>query len=67
MKKIKHQPTTFEEALEKMEQIIERIEPGEVVNLNDIVRKAKAKAHEKGLATAAVMLLEKYGIEYKRE
>ena len=52
MKKIKHQPNTFEEALEKLEQIIERIEPGEVVSLPDIVRKAKAKAHEKGLASA---------------
>ena len=67
MKKIKHQSNTFEEALEKLEQIIERIEPGEVVSLPDIVRKVKAKAHEKGLATAAVMLLEKYGIEYRRE
>ena len=67
MKKIKHQTTTFEEALERIEQTIERIKPGEVVSLPDIVRRAKAKAHEKGLATAATMLLEKYGIEYRRE
>ena len=32
MKKIKHQPNTFEEALEKLEQIIERIEPGVPAN-----------------------------------
>jgi hypothetical protein len=67
MKKIKHQSTTFEEALEKIEQIIERIKPGEVVSLPDIVRRAKTKTHEKGLASAAAMLLEKYGIEYRRE
>lgn len=67
MKKIKHQPTTYEEALERLEQIIERIEPGRAVLVGDIVKKAKVKCHDKGIETATIMLLEKYGIEYRRE
>lgn len=49
--------------LEIIEQRIERIEPGTVVCLNDITGKDKGAEIE----ATAIMLLNKYGIEYKKE
>lgn len=49
--------------LEIIEQRIERIEPGTVVSLSDITGSAK----DAEIKATTIMLLNKYGIEYKKE
>ena len=50
--------------LEKIEQRIERLEPGTVVRLNDFIKNIKPSGKKNELAAAVIMLLQKYGIEY---
>ena len=50
--------------LEKIEQRIERLEPGKVVRLSDFTRNIKAKRQKIAITEATIMLLQKYGIEY---
>ena len=49
--------------LEKIEQRIERLEPGKAVRLADITKNIKGKKNE--ITQATIMLLQKYGIEYQ--
>lgn len=49
--------------LEKIEQRIERLEPGKVVRLGDITKNIKGQKNE--ITKATIMLLQKYGIEYQ--
>ena len=51
--------------LEMIEQKIERIEPGTVVQLDVLVKDIKQKGQKEEIKEAAAMLLDKYGIEYK--
>lgn len=57
------QTTTFEEAMERIEGIIEALEPTKVVRLRDII----GKSADRAITTATVMLLKKYGITYTKE
>lgn len=56
----------MESLLEKIEQEIERLEPGSFVLVSDILRKAKAPKHNREIELATIMLLQKYGINYRR-
>lgn len=49
--------------LEKIEQRIERLEPGKAVRLGDITKNIKGQKNE--ITQATIMLLQKYGIEYQ--
>ena len=51
--------------LEKIEQRIERLEPGSVIRLNDLTKNIKSKRQKNQITEATIMLLQKYGIEYK--
>ncbi len=53
--------------LEKIEQRIERLEPGKVVRLSDFTRNIKSKRQKNEITTAVIMLLQKYGIEYRQK
>ena len=59
MKEFK-QTTTFEEVIERIEEIIEAMEPDKVVHLRDII----GKNADRAITKATVMLLKKYGITY---
>ena len=48
--------------LEKIEQKIESLEPGTVVKLDALIKDIKRKEQ---IREVAIMLLHKYGIEYK--
>lgn len=65
MKECKHQTDTYETALERIEQIIENIDPDKTVNVKDITGRIKLADHNTELTEATIMLLNKYGIEYK--
>ena len=65
MKECKHQTDTYETALEKIEQIIENIDPDKTVNVKDITGRIKLADRNTELTEATIMLLKKYGIEYK--
>lgn len=62
MKESKHQVNSFEDTLEQIEQAIEQIPPGKVVRLCDIT----GDYMDKAIISAAVMLLQKYGIKYRK-
>ena len=51
--------------LEKIEQRIERLEPGTVIRLNDFTKTIKPSGKKYELTAAVIMLLQKYGIEYR--
>ena len=65
MKERKHQPDTYETALEKIEQIIEEIDLAEKVNVKDITCRINVVEHNSEITKATIMLLNKYGIDYK--
>ncbi len=65
MKECKHQTDTYKAALEQLEQIIEVIDPVETVNVKDITCRIKLADRNTELTEATIMLLKKYGIEYK--
>ena len=54
------QATPFEDAIERIEQIVEAMESDKAVRLRDIIGKTKDRA----ITKATVMLLKKYGITY---
>lgn len=56
---------TPETSLERIEQIIESLESGGVVNVDDITAKAEMANPSRPIRSATMMLLKKYGIEYK--
>lgn len=58
--------TTFEDILEKIEGIIEGIEPGKLIRISEIARKANVTMTS-ATRRATIMLLKKYGIKYKEE
>ena len=58
--------TTFEDILEKIEGIIEGIEPGKLIQVSEIAKKANVTM-DSATRKAIHMLLKKYGIRYKEE
>ena len=48
-----------------IEQEIESFEPGAVVQLDTLTKEIKPKEHKAQIREATIMLLNKYGIEYK--
>lgn len=58
--------TTFEDILEKIEGIIEGIEPGKLIQVSEIAKKANVTM-DSATRKATIMLLKKYGIRYKEE
>lgn len=65
MKECKHH--TYETALEQIEQLIEAIDPGETVNVNDITGRIKLADQKSEITKATIMLLKKYGIGYQED
>jgi len=57
----------FETALEQMEQIIERLEPGSTIRISDITKQLKPEIRNGNITKAAAMLLKKYGITYPED
>ncbi len=51
--------------LEMIEQEIESLEPGAVVQLDTFTKDIKPKGRKAQIREVAIMLLNKYGIEYK--
>lgn len=58
--------TTFEDILEKVETIIEEIEPGKLIRVSEIAKKANVTM-DSATRKATIMLLKKYGIRYKED
>ena len=58
----KHRKNTFTQELEKIEQIIENMEPGENATPGEIMTKANVKNRTSALDEATLMLIRKYGI-----
>lgn len=58
--------TTFEDILEKIEGIIEGIEPGKLTRVSEIAKRANVTM-DSATRKATIMLLKKYGIRYKEE
>lgn len=63
--KNRHHLNQFDEALETIEGIIETIEPGMTIRLNDIATKANVTMTS-AIKEATIMLLRKYGIRYTK-
>jgi hypothetical protein len=63
MKKQNHR-NQFDDTIEKVEQIIEGIEPGATFRLVDIARMVNMAKMDSATKNATFMLLEKYGIRY---
>lgn len=66
MKECKHQPNTYETALEQLERIVEKIEPGTTVKLADIIDQFGNVNRNGDITKAAIMLLKKYGINFEK-
>ena len=58
----KHRKDTFTQELEKIEQIIENLEPGTAIAPGEIMDKANVKNRTSALDEATLMLIRKYGI-----
>lgn len=58
---------TYETALELIEQMIEGIDPDETVNVSDITGRIKLADPLNDITQTTIMLLKKYGIEYREE
>lgn len=65
MKECKHQTDTYESALEQIEQMIESIATDVTIHIKDITGRIKLADRYTELTEATIMLLKKYGIEYK--
>lgn len=63
MKKQNHR-NQFDDTIEKVEQIIEGIEPSATLRLVDIARMVNMAKMDGVTKNATFMLLEKYGIRY---
>ena len=55
----------IETDLERIEQIVEGIEPGDVVRISAIMTKANIANPSKTIISETAMMLKKYGIEFK--
>lgn len=62
---MKKRQNNFDEALDTIEGIIETIEPGNTIRLNDIATKANVTMTS-AIKEATIMLLRKYGIRYTK-
>lgn len=62
---MKKRQKNFDEALDTIEGIIETIEPGVTIRLNDIATKANVTMTS-AIKEATIMLLRKYGIRYTK-
>ena len=58
----KHRKDTFDKELEKIEEIIENLEPGEEPTPGEIMAAANVKNRTSALNEATLMLIRKYGI-----
>lgn len=65
MKKQNHR-NQFDDTIEKIEQIIEGIEPGTTASINGIAEKANVPKEDKAMKKAIIMLLKKYGVGHTR-
>ena len=65
MKECKHQTDTYESALEQIEQMIKSISPDVTVHIKDITGRIQLADRNTALTEATIMLLKKYGIDYK--
>lgn len=65
MKECKHQTDTYESALEQIERMIESIAPDVTIHIKDITGRIKLADRNTELTEATIMLLKKYGIDYK--
>ena len=63
MKKQNHR-NQFDDTIEKIEQIIEGIEPSATLRLADFARMVNMAKMDSATKNATYMLLEKYGIRY---
>ncbi len=63
MKKQNHR-NQFDETIEKIEQIIEGIEPGTKASIGEIGTKANVQKMDNAVKNATIMLLKKYGVRY---
>lgn len=58
----KHQEENFGQIIERIEQIIENLEPGKRIFPSEIMKRAKVKKPTDAIADATMMLMHKYGI-----
>lgn len=58
---------TFETDLEQVEQLVERLEPGSTVRLNEIMARINPKNRNGNIRKATTMMLKKYGITYSED
>ena len=58
----KHQNETFEQIIERIERIIENLEPGKKYFPGEIMKRANVKKPTDAIADATMMLMHKYGI-----
>lgn len=63
MKKQNHRDQ-FDDTIEKIEEIIEGIEPGAKASIGDIAMKANVLKMDNAVKNATIMLLKKYGVRY---
>lgn len=66
MKANKHQPDTYESALERIERMIECMEPGSYIQIGDITDRISPEFRYGDIRQATYMLLKKYGIHIRR-
>lgn len=66
MKGFKHQPDTYESALERIERMIERMEPGSSIQIGDITDRISPEFRNGDIRQATYMLLQKYGLHIRR-
>ena len=62
MKMKKHQNETFEQIIERIERIIENLEPGKKYFPGEIKKRANVKNPTNAIVDATQMLMHKYGI-----
>ena len=64
MKERKHQSSTFETALEQVEQMIEHMDANKPIQISDITKRFRTANINGDITRAITMLLQKYGITY---
>lgn len=65
MKKHIRKPDGYEMNLDKLERLIEEIDPACVVRIDDVCRAAEVTDMSEAITKAAALLLRKYGIAYR--
>lgn len=66
MKKHIHKPDGYDMNLDKLERLIEEIDPACTVRIDDVCRAAEVTDMSDAITKAAAMLLQKYGIAFRR-